>query len=102
MLFNSHEFIFAFLPLVLVGWYVLRPPTVRLGFLTLGSWFFYAWWDWRFLPLMLSSTTVDYIAGRLLVSTDDERRRKVVLMGRSASTWRCSATSSTPASSSTR
>ena len=63
MLFNSHEFIFAFLPFVLVGWYLLRPPTVRLAFLTLCSWFFYAWWDWRFLPLMISSTTVDYIAG---------------------------------------
>src|SRR5436190_1830720 len=80
MLFNSHEFIFAFLPFVLVGWYLLRPPTVRLAFLTLCSWFFYAWWDWRFLPLMISSTTVDYIAGRLLVSTDDEGRRKLVLI----------------------
>jgi alginate O-acetyltransferase complex protein AlgI len=80
MLFNSHEFIFAFLPFVLVGWYLLRPPTVRLAFLTLSSWFFYAWWDWRFLPLMISSTTVDYVAGRLLVSTDDERNRKAVLV----------------------
>ena len=80
MLFNSHEFIFAFLPFVLAGWYLLRPPTVRLAFLTLCSWFFYAWWDWRFLPLMISSTTVDYVAGRLLISTDDERRRKVVLV----------------------
>jgi alginate O-acetyltransferase complex protein AlgI len=80
MLFNSHEFIFGFLPFVLVGWYLLRPPTLRLAFLTLCSWFFYAWWDWRFLPLMIASTTVDYVAGRLLVSTDDERRRKAVLV----------------------
>jgi alginate O-acetyltransferase complex protein AlgI len=80
MLFNSHEFIFAFLPVVLIGWYALRPPAVRLGFLTLASWFFYAWWDWKFLPLMLTSTTIDYVAGRMLVSTDDERRRRVVLV----------------------
>jgi hypothetical protein len=80
MLFNSHEFIFAFLPLVLMGWYALRRPMARLGFLTLASWFFYAWWDWRFLPLMLTSTTIDYGAGRLLVATDDERRRRVVLV----------------------
>ena len=80
MLFNSHEFIFAFLPIVLIGWYMLRPPTMRLAYLTLCSWFFYAWWDWRFLPLMIASTTVDYIAGRLLVGTDDERKRKTVLV----------------------
>ena len=80
MLFNSHEFIFAFLPLVLIGWYALRRPMLRLGFLTLASWFFYAWWDWRFLPLMLSSTAIDYGAGRLLVATDDERRRRAVLV----------------------
>src|SRR4051812_50111288 len=44
------------------------------------SWFFYAWWDWKFLPLMIGSTTVDYIAGRLISGSDDERRRKVVLI----------------------
>src|SRR5258706_8258016 len=79
MLFNSHEFIFAFLPFVLLGWSLLRPPTLRLAFLTLCSWFFYAWWDWRFLPLMISSTTPHYIPRPLLVSTHDERRRKAGL-----------------------
>jgi alginate O-acetyltransferase complex protein AlgI len=80
MLFNSYEFIFAFLPLVLTGWYALRPPMVRLGFLTLASCVFYAWWDWRYLPLLLTSTSIDYIAGRLLVGTDEERRRRAVLV----------------------
>jgi len=80
MLFNSYEFIFAFLPLVLIGWYALRPPIVRLGFLTLASCFFYAWWDWRYLPLLLTSTSIDYVAGRLLVATGEERRRRIVLV----------------------
>ncbi len=31
----------------------------RLAFLTASSYVFYAWWDWRFLPLMIASTTVD-------------------------------------------
>ena len=81
MLFNSYEFLFAFLPVVLVGWWSIRPPPARLAFLTASSYFFYAWWDWRFLPLMLASTTVDYIAGRALVALDDdEPRRRVVLV----------------------
>src|SRR5438445_9809252 len=42
---------------------------LRLGFLTIASWFFYAWWDWRFLPVMLTTTTVDYFAAR-----SEERR----------------------------
>ena len=32
MLFNSYVFLFAFLPTVLVVWWALRPPTVRLTF----------------------------------------------------------------------
>ena len=81
MLFNSYEFLFAFLPVVLVGWWSIRPPPARLAFLTASSYFFYAWWDWRFLPLMLASTTVDYVAGRALVALDDdEPRRRAVLV----------------------
>jgi alginate O-acetyltransferase complex protein AlgI len=80
VLFNSHEFLFAFLPIVLVAWYALRPPTLRLAFLTAASWFFYAWWDWRFLFLMIASTSVDYVAGQKLAETDDAHRRRTILL----------------------
>ena len=56
MLFNSYIFLFGFLPPVLLGWWGLRWKSARLVFLTLASWVFYAWWVWRFLPLMLTST----------------------------------------------
>ncbi len=80
MLFNSYEFLFVFLPAVLLGWWALRPAVVRLAFLTAASYVFYAWWDWHFLPLMLASTTVDYVAGRALVRLDDGARRRAVLV----------------------
>ena len=48
MLFNSYEFLFAFLPVVLIGWWSIRAPAARLAFLAAASYFFYAWWDWRF------------------------------------------------------
>jgi alginate O-acetyltransferase complex protein AlgI len=79
MLFNSYVFLFAFLPAVLVGWWGLRSKNLRLAFLTVASWVFYAWWDWRFLSILLASTSVDYVAGRLISNTDDERRRRLIL-----------------------
>ena len=81
MLFNSYTFLFAFLPVVLTGWWTIRGKNPRLVFLTLASWVFYAWWDWRFLPLMLTSTTVDYVAALALARTADGRRRRLLLAG---------------------
>jgi alginate O-acetyltransferase complex protein AlgI len=81
VLFNSYAFLFGFLPAVLLGWWTLPGRNPRLAFLTLASWFFYAWWDWRFLPLMLSTTSVDYWAARAIARSSDDRRRRVLLVG---------------------
>ncbi len=80
MLFNSYIFVFVFLPLVLLGWWGLRHTRGRLVFLTLASYLFYGWWDWRFLPLMIASTTVDYIAGQHISQSDDRRTRRLWLV----------------------
>jgi alginate O-acetyltransferase complex protein AlgI len=79
MLFNSYIFLFGFLPCVLIGWWTLRAKSLRLIFLTGSSWFFYAWWDWRYLPILLASTSVDYVAGLWIARSGDERRRRVLL-----------------------
>jgi alginate O-acetyltransferase complex protein AlgI len=81
VLFTSQIFLFAFLPLVLVGWWTLPRPGLRLAFLAGASYVFYGWWDWRFVPLMLASTTVDFIAGHMIAGTEDERARKAFLAG---------------------
>jgi alginate O-acetyltransferase complex protein AlgI len=81
MLFNSYVFLFAFLPPVLVGTWALRTKNLRLLFLTLASWVFYAWWNWKFLPLMLSTTTVDYVAALAIHRTEVARRRNLWLIG---------------------
>lgn len=63
MLFNSYIFIFAFLPVMLVGFYALK----RMGyfraskiFLVLGSLFFYGYWKLSYLPILLLSMGVNY------------------------------------------
>ena len=76
MLFNSYEFIFLFLPIVLLGYFVLAPKGARLGFLTIMSYLFYGWWDWRFCSLMLISTLIDYQAGRHIHASDVTRVRR--------------------------
>ncbi|MCH7527751.1 MAG: MBOAT family protein, partial [Planctomycetes bacterium] len=63
MIFPSYIFLLAFLPVVLVGWYGLPSVRIRLGFLTLASYAFYGWWDYRFTLLMLGSTLLDYVCG---------------------------------------
>jgi len=64
MLFNSFAFIFLFMPLTLAGYRLFRRHGV--AWLAICSMFFYAWWDWRFLPLLLLSISVNYCAGRAI------------------------------------
>ncbi len=76
MLFNSYVFIFLFLPVTLALWWGVPSPRVRLLALTLLSYFFYSWWDWRFLPLMIISTGVDYVAGQRISQAAEARVRR--------------------------
>jgi alginate O-acetyltransferase complex protein AlgI len=80
MLFNSYVFLFGFLPAVLAGWWGLsRWRALRLAFLTGASWFFYAWWDWRYLPVLIGATSVDYVAGLWISRSESETRRRLLL-----------------------
>lgn len=71
MLFNSIEFLFLFLPIVLLGFIALQ----RLGsyrlvmlWLILSSLFFYGWWNPIYLWLLGLSITVNYSIARVLAS----------------------------------
>jgi alginate O-acetyltransferase complex protein AlgI len=65
MLFNSYSFLLAYLPVTLLGFFVLG----RLGkgagaaWLAACSLFFYAWWDYRYLSLLLASICINYLVG---------------------------------------
>jgi D-alanyl-lipoteichoic acid acyltransferase DltB (MBOAT superfamily) len=69
MLFNSYPFVFIFLPLVLLGFAALTRWATRravLGFLIVASLVFYAWWNWRLLPLIVFSILFNYALGTRL------------------------------------
>jgi len=81
MLFNSIEFA-VFLPIVLtLFWWLPVRRNLRLQNLlvTVASYLFYGWWDYRFLLLIFFSTLVDYSVGLALGRTEDPRRRKLLL-----------------------
>lgn len=61
MLFNSPDFL-VFLAVVYVAY---RALSFRLqNYMLLGAgYFFYGWWDWRFVFLMTFSTTMDFWVG---------------------------------------
>jgi D-alanyl-lipoteichoic acid acyltransferase DltB (MBOAT superfamily) len=79
MLFNSIEFAL-FLPIVfLIYWSIAKNVKVQNVFLLTASYFFYAWWDWRYLSLVLLCSITNYTAGILMMNTDLQKRRKIIL-----------------------
>jgi alginate O-acetyltransferase complex protein AlgI len=77
MYFDSTVYI-VFLALVVLLYWRLRLRAQNL-FLLGASYFFYGWWDWRFLLLMGASTIVDFFVGRGLERTADPARRRALL-----------------------
>ncbi len=79
MLFNSVEF-FVFLPLVFFIYWLIPPRLRNLQniWLLVASYFFYGWWDYRFLVLIALSSAVDYLAA---LAMDKESRHKRLWVG---------------------
>jgi len=80
MLFNSIDFAI-FLPIVfLLYWFVTnRSLKLQNLLIVIASYFFYGWWDWRFLSLILFSTIVDYLIGFILTKEENQTKRKLLL-----------------------
>ncbi|HEY0092598.1 MAG TPA: MBOAT family O-acyltransferase, partial [Flavobacterium sp.] len=77
MVFNSFEFLL-FLPVVFgVYWFALKNNTRGQNILLLvASYFFYAFWDYRFLFLLVFSTVLDYFTGIKMSEAKSEGNRK--------------------------
>lgn len=65
MIFSSLLFLFRFLPVMLIA-YFAAPKRLRNGVLFLGSLVFYGWGEPVYISLLLFSTLVDYVHGRLI------------------------------------
>lgn len=62
MLFSSFSFLFAFLPLVLLLYYIRQSASWRNAVLLVASILFYAWGEPRYLLILLVSVTITWLA----------------------------------------
>jgi alginate O-acetyltransferase complex protein AlgI len=67
MIFNSIAFA-VFLPVVFALYWFVTARNLRLQniMLLLASYFFYGWWDWRFLLLLIGVSFTNYLIGMRL------------------------------------
>lgn len=81
MIFNSIDFAI-FLPTVfLLYWFATNNrPKAQNALLLIASYIFYGWWNWRFLSLLILSSSVDYFIGLKLSTTKKEQNRKSLLL----------------------
>jgi alginate O-acetyltransferase complex protein AlgI len=87
MLFNSYEFLFAFLPVVVAVFFLLgrasRPWALR--WVIVASLFFYAWWRPLNVLIIAPSVAINFVLARLLLRLSKQgnsgKARAVLLAG---------------------
>jgi len=82
MVFSSQIFLFFFLPLVIIGYHLLK-KNYRIYFLLLASLFFYAWGEPRYVLIMLLSIIINYTFGLFIhktISTQKKTLAKILLV----------------------
>jgi len=77
MLFNSVNFAI-FLPIVFILYWFITQKSLKAQniLLLLSSFFFYGYWDYRFLLLLIFSITMDFIVAKKIDNTDNQSARK--------------------------
>lgn len=82
MLFTSYKFIFVFLPLVLMGYYLVTRIHHKLAavWLCVASLIFYGYWNQNFVLLLLTSVTFNYIMGLQLEKYKNSATSKILFL----------------------
>lgn len=77
MLFNSYSYLI-FLPVVFALYWLVNKKGLRIQNLILfaAGYFFYAFWDWRFLFLLMFSTALDYFSGIMIHKAENANQKK--------------------------
>jgi len=68
-----------FLIVMPISWKLRPHPTPWKLFILAASYVFYAWWDWRFLGLIIASTIGNEVAALAISRASDDRGRKIAL-----------------------
>lgn len=79
--FNTHLFLFLFLPLTLAGYWAVPNRNWKIVWIAFCSIVFYSLWDMRFVLLLAVAAAVDFVVAlRIEAAGEDRRRRKAWLL----------------------
>ncbi|GHV57880.1 O-acyltransferase [Bacteroidia bacterium] len=81
MLFNSFKYL-VFLPIVFILYWAIKPEKYKWQnvVLIIASYIFYGWWDYRFLFLLIFSTSLDYFTGLQIFQAENHKHKKIWLL----------------------
>ncbi len=82
MLFNSYTFLLAYLPITVLGFFLVGRwgKAVGAAWLAAASLFFYGWWDYRYLALLIGSICANYFAGGYIVRHASSAKGRLALI----------------------
>jgi len=79
-LFPTYIFLFVFAPITFIGYWVIKGDRMRRLWLTIASYIFYGYWDWKFTSLLLISSAINFYAGGRIGKSEDQSTRKFWLV----------------------
>jgi alginate O-acetyltransferase complex protein AlgI len=80
MAFTSFSFIVFFLTFFLLYWWIFKDNLQKQNLLLLvGSYVFYSWADWRFLPMLIGVSALNYFLGIQIERTQNSKVRQFLL-----------------------
>jgi len=80
MIFSSLTFLYAFLPVLLLFYFIVKNNSYRRCVLLIFSLLFYAWGEPVYILLMLFSAACNYVFGKLVGTGKTPKARKIALI----------------------
>lgn len=79
MIFSSLSFLI-FFSVVVISLSTFKSQTIKKWILLSASYFFYGYWDYRFLSLIIVSTLIDFYIGRYIPRVSSEKSKKRLMI----------------------
>lgn len=80
MLFNSYIFLFLFLPITLLGYYLIRKKVLQQWFLLFSSVVFYCYWSTTYVFLLFFTVILDFYIAKAIYESKTQKARKGLLL----------------------
>ncbi|EAJ9148448.1 MBOAT family protein [Campylobacter coli] len=84
MVFSSYEFIFIFLPVILIIFYILKACnylSLAKFFLVCSSLFFYAFWKVEYLFILFSSILINFFLANAILKKENQTKQILFFLG---------------------